>query len=145
MLADDAIGSSAQRIKNNEAPSLVPDRPIDFDRLTRLSGGDQKTMREVLQVFNLQADLLLARMASEEPRAAAARGHTLAVCAHSVGAWKVEACATRFEQIALESGPIALNPIMRRLAAIVTEAQGAIGSFLSDASLDQADTDRPVM
>jgi hypothetical protein len=118
-----AIGSS-------EVSSLVPEGPIDFDQLTRTTHGHVETAQELLRVFNLQADLLLARMSSEEPRTAAARAHVLADSARSVGAWKVAECAADFECAARGNGPISLNPAMRSLAAAVIEAQHAIDSFL---------------
>ena len=130
MLADEVAGAPLQRIQSYEAPPIVPDWPVDFDRVAHVSGGDRKTMREVLQAFDLQVDVLFARMASEEPRAAAARAHTMAVTARTIGAWKIEECATRFEQVALGPGPIVLSPIMCRLAAVVTEAQSRSAVFL---------------
>jgi len=118
-------------IKAAEAPSLVPDRPIDIEHLARMCGGDQATMQKMLSVFDVQADLLLARMSGEGPKAAAARAHSLAVSARGVGAWKLAECAEDFEKHVLQPGTITLNPAMRRLSAAVSEVHTAIGSLLS--------------
>lgn len=131
-MATDEITGNATLVGTTNAPSLVPDQPIDLDHLAGVSKGDPGTMREMLKLFNLQADVLVARMSSEVPRTAAARAHTLAACARSIGAWRVAENATTFEQAALASGPIVLNPAMRGLSQAVTEVQVAIGSFLSE-------------
>jgi hypothetical protein len=123
--------TQVKAVQFTEAPSLVPDRPIDFDQLGRMSHGHAKTMQELLRVFNLQADLLLARMTSEEPKIAAARAQVLASSARAVGAWKVAECAAAFEREARGNGPISLNPALRRLAAAVIEAQQATNGFIA--------------
>jgi hypothetical protein len=120
-----ALGSS-------KVPSLVPEGPINFDQLARTSRGHVETAQELLRVFHLQADVLLARMTSEEPKTAAARAHVLADSARCVGAWRVAERAVDFERVARGNGPISLNPAMRCLAAAVVEAQEAIGSFLAE-------------
>jgi HPt (histidine-containing phosphotransfer) domain-containing protein len=134
MLADQATHQKRHQqevVETAEAPSLVPDRAIDLAHLSRIAQGDQATMWEMLRVFDLQADVLVARLTSEEPKVAAARAHTLAVSAKSVGAWKVAESAAVFEQAALSTGPVVLSPAMNRLTKSVTEAQVEINSFLA--------------
>jgi len=128
MLADANLKTS---VEVGPAPSLIPDHPIDFDQLGAIGQGDSRTMRKHLEVFDLQTEVLTARMTSEAPRDAAARAHTLAVTARSVGAWKVAECATEFERIALGAPPIVLGPAMYRLSVAVTDVHFAIESFLS--------------
>jgi HPt (histidine-containing phosphotransfer) domain-containing protein len=114
------------------APSLVPERrAIDCIHLSQITGGDERTMREVLKVFDMQAALLLDRIASEAPKAAAARAHTLANSARAVGAWRVAELAGVFEGEALKTGPIALSVATRRLSAAVTEVQLEIQNLTS--------------
>lgn len=120
------------------APPLVPDEPIDLMQLSRLARGERKIMREVLKLFDLQAEVLTSRMISEAPKEAAARAHTLAASARSVGAWKVAEAAAAFKDAANEGGPIVLAPIMRRLSTAVSEAHGAIESFLSNPAMREA-------
>jgi HPt (histidine-containing phosphotransfer) domain-containing protein len=133
MLTDQASRQKQQRkmvVEAVEAPSLVPDRAIDIAHLARMACDEQATMWEMLRVFDLQADVLVARMTSEEPKVAAARAHTLAVSARSIGAWKVAESATAFENAARGSGPVVLSPAMNHLSETVTEAQVEIGSLL---------------
>jgi HPt (histidine-containing phosphotransfer) domain-containing protein len=109
------------------APSLTPDYPpIDLNHLARMMRGDDKMMREFLEVFSLQADLLLSRIMSEAPKAAAARSHILADSARSVGAWRIAETANELEQLALQPGPVTLNSAMRHLLAAVSEAGAQI-------------------
>ena len=88
-------------------------------------------MRILLEAFDLQIEVLSTRMTSEAPKEAAARAHTLAVTARSVGAWKVAECAVEFESIALGPPPIALGPAMYRLSVAITDTHVAIEGFLS--------------
>lgn len=133
MLADAVLGGSVRgaSVDVNSAPSLIPDQPIDFQQLAALGQGDSKTIRKLLEVFDLQTEVLSARMTSEAPREAAARAHTLAVTAKSVGAWKVAECAAEFERVALGPQPIVLGPSMYRLSIAITDTHLAIESFLS--------------
>jgi HPt (histidine-containing phosphotransfer) domain-containing protein len=113
------------------APSLVPERPvIDFAHLTQMTGGDRVTMREVLGLFDLQSDLLLSRIMSEAPKAAAARAHTLADSAKSVGASRVAEAASELEALALKPGPVMLSAAVGRLASAVIEAQAEVDSYI---------------
>jgi hypothetical protein len=130
MLVDQTLGSTiATEIA--EAVSIVPDRSIDLDQLCRISHNNPETMRQILTVFALQADMLLALMASEAPKAAAARARTLAASARALGAWQVADSATAFEEAAFRSGPVILSSAMNRLSATVTEAQVEIAGILS--------------
>ena len=50
-------------IDSKDAPSLAPDdRPIDLVHLARTTLGDRSLEREVLQLFDRQSTLLIARM-----------------------------------------------------------------------------------
>jgi hypothetical protein len=113
-----------------EALSIIPDRPIDIDQLSRTSHNDPKIMRQALSAFALQSDMLLALIASEPPKTAAARAHTLAVSARVIGAWKVVESAVAFEEVARGSGTVILSSVMNQLSAAVTETQSEIGSIL---------------
>src|SRR3954453_21057833 len=54
---------SLRMLDAGEAPSLAPeDRPIDLVHLARTTLGDRSLEREVLQLFDRQATLLIQRM-----------------------------------------------------------------------------------
>jgi hypothetical protein len=111
-------------------PSLAPREPaVDVAHLARMTLGEDGLEREVLGLFDRQAEMLLARMASETPRVVAALAHTLAGSASGIGAWRVAEAAAAVERAAVEPGAIALTGVMDRLAAAVAEAHAAIGEL----------------
>jgi hypothetical protein len=130
MSADAVLGSSLGAFGAvSSAP--IPDQLIDFEQLAAISQGDSKTMRQLLEVFDLQTHVLSTRMASESPKEAAARAHTLAVTAKSVGAWKVAESVEEFERVALGPEPVVLGPPMYRLSVAIAELHQAISSILA--------------
>ena len=81
-------------IDAKDAPSLVPDdRAIDLVHLARTTMGDRSLEREVLQLFDRQSSLLIARMHTAAPAAIAALAHTLKGSARGIGAWRVARAA----------------------------------------------------
>jgi HPt (histidine-containing phosphotransfer) domain-containing protein len=111
------------------APPLVPADPIiDTDHLARMTLGEEGLEREVLQLFEYQAGILLGRMANEPPKGVAALAHTLTGSARGIGAWRVAAAAEAVESAATAPAPV-LTGAMDRLAAAVTEAQVAIAEL----------------
>jgi HPt (histidine-containing phosphotransfer) domain-containing protein len=115
------------------APPLAPsDQVIDLDHLARMTLGERSLEREVLQLFDQQAGMLLERMTSEAPRIVAALAHTLTGSARGVGAWKVAAAADRVQHLAAKPGPTTLTAAMNRLSSAVTEAQAAIVELLRE-------------
>jgi HPt (histidine-containing phosphotransfer) domain-containing protein len=102
---------------------------LDLAHLSRMTLGERSLEREVLDLFDRQADALLARMASEKPRRVAELAHTLAGSASGIGAWKVLEAATAVERAASEAGGVALAGVMERLVAAVAEAHAAIGEL----------------
>ena len=76
----------------------VPAAAIDRGQLARITLGDRNLEREVLQLFDRQAGLLLARMRNGE--AAAVLAHTLKGSAMSIGATGVVLAAAAVEQAA---------------------------------------------
>ena len=55
--------------------------------------GDRKLEKEVLELFDRQAEQLLARMHAAEPAGLARLAHTLVGSARGIGAWRVAAAA----------------------------------------------------
>jgi HPt (histidine-containing phosphotransfer) domain-containing protein len=113
------------------APPLAPGEPaIDLVHLARMTLGERALERDVLDLFDQQAGMLIARMACETPRVVGALAHTLAGSARGIGAWKVAEAATAVELAASRSGTITLTADMDRLTAAVADARAAIADLL---------------
>ena len=112
-----------------EAPSLAPDdRPIDLVHLARMTLGDRSLEREVLQLFDRQATLLIARMRAAAPGSVAALAHTLTGSARGIGAWRVARAAEALELAG--SADADLAGALDRLAAATDEARAVIAELL---------------
>jgi HPt (histidine-containing phosphotransfer) domain-containing protein len=109
-----------------DAPSLAPDdRPIDLVHLARTTMGDRSLEREVLQLFDRQSMLLIARMRAT-PDNIAMLAHTMKGSARGIGAWRVARAAE-----AVELAPAAdANGAVDRLAAAADEARSLIADLL---------------
>jgi HPt (histidine-containing phosphotransfer) domain-containing protein len=101
---------------------------IDRGQLSRMTFGDRSLEREVLQLFDRQAALLLARMQSRDAAAMAALAHTLKGSAASIGATDVMIAASAVEHAGAGEREAALD----RLAAAVDEACAAIAGLLRE-------------
>ena len=112
------------------SPPLAPlGAPIDRAHLARMTLGERELEREVLGLFDRQADLLLARMRKAEPAIAAAAAHTLKGSARGIGAWQVGSAAEALELAA--GGPAGeFKTALTKLAAAVEEAKVAIADLL---------------
>ncbi len=109
-----------------EAPSLAPDdRPIDLVHLARMTLGERSLEREVLQLFDRQSTLLVARMRSAPPAAIAALAHTLKGSARGIGAWRVARAAEALELAGADNGAA-----LDALAATADEARAVIAELL---------------
>jgi len=105
----------------------APAAAIDYSQLQRMTFGDRSLEREVLQLFDRQARLLLARMHSGEPAAVGTLAHTLKGSAASIGATGVVLTAAAVEQAA--GGPEHALAI-GRLASAIDDACAAIAGLL---------------
>jgi HPt (histidine-containing phosphotransfer) domain-containing protein len=101
---------------------------IDRGHLTRMTLGDRSLEREVLQLFDRQAELLLARMRSGDPQAMTALAHTLRGSASGIGADNVARAAQAVEQ----AGHAERETAMAMLGATIVEARAAIAGLLRD-------------
>ncbi|MEA2906936.1 MAG: hypothetical protein QOI12_4323 [Alphaproteobacteria bacterium] len=111
------------------APPLAPGEPaIDRVHLARMTFGEARLEREVLDLFDRQAGMLLARMTGAAPAAVAALAHTLIGSARGVGAWKVAEAAEAVERAAGSRSGLATA--LRRLSPAVAQAHAAIGELL---------------
>jgi hypothetical protein len=118
----DMIKSSGTPIKMVPSPATAP--AIDMEHLAHITLGERGLEIEVLQLFERQAELLLARMREVGPEGVATLAHTLSGSAKGVGAWRVAAAAEATECAVKQSAP--LDPAMAGLAASVDEARRAI-------------------
>src|SRR3954465_4768013 len=101
---------SLRMLDAGEAPSLAPeDRPIDLVHLARTTLGERTLEREVLQLFDRQASLLIERMQTAPADALPALAHTLKGSARAIGAAHVARAAE-----AVEFVPAATDTDVRR-------------------------------
>ena len=84
---------------------------IDTEHLARMTLGELSLQREVLALFDRQADMLLPRIRQGAPAMAAASAHTLKGSAVGIGAFKV---ARAVEQVSEPETPIAAAVDTRR-------------------------------
>src|SRR5262250_268834 len=83
----------------------VPDGAvIDRDHLARMTFGDRNLERELLQLFDRQAELLVGRMRVSEPAAVVTLAHTLKGSAVGIGAGRV-ACAAESAELVANRAP----------------------------------------
>jgi HPt (histidine-containing phosphotransfer) domain-containing protein len=127
------IKSSGTPVPMVAAPAIAPAAsPIDMEHLARMTLGERGLELEVLRLFDLQAELLLARMRLVGPEGVATLAHTLSGSARGIGAWRVAAAAEATESAVKEKS--ALDPVMAGLAASVDEARRAIAGLLHTAA-----------
>jgi HPt (histidine-containing phosphotransfer) domain-containing protein len=96
---------------------------IDRAHLARMTFGEAALERELLELFDRQAAILVARMHASDATTVAALAHTLKGSAVGVGAGEVAATAAAVEQ----------SPSPERLAALgrsVERARAAIAGIL---------------
>jgi len=102
---------------------------IDRGHLAHMTFGDGSLQREVLQLFDRQAVLLLARMREGDDAALATLAHTLNGSARGIGAWGVARAADASGRAA-GGTPVERDIAMEELAAAVEEARAAIAELL---------------
>lgn len=110
---------------------LAPVQPvIDTQHLARMTLGEASLQREVLGLFDRQADVLLPRIRRGAPPLAATLAHTLRGSALGIGAFSVARAAEAVEQGA--SGDAAVAAAIETLAAVLAEAKVEISRLLAD-------------
>src|SRR5438552_18339352 len=112
-------------IDSKVSPALAPDDfPIDLLHLARMSMGDRSLEREVLQLFERQSTLLIARMRTAAPNGVATLAHTLKGSALGIGAWRVARAAQALELAGARQSEI--GGALDRLNAASEEARTGI-------------------
>jgi HPt (histidine-containing phosphotransfer) domain-containing protein len=102
---------------------------LDRDHLARMTFGDHSLEREVLQLFDRQAELLMMRMRVSEPAAVVTLAHTLKGSAVGVGAGRV-ACAAESAELVASRAPGECGRVVDQLAQAVDEARIHIAAIL---------------
>lgn len=102
--------------------------PIDRGHLARMTFGDRNLEQEVLQLFDRQAELLIARMRGGDAPAIAALAHALKGSAFGIGAGPVAVAAEAAEQAAVSAGNV--SQAVDRLASAVEQAHALITVLL---------------
>jgi hypothetical protein len=113
--------------------STAPFSAIDHDHLGRMSFHDETLARELLELFDRQAVVLVARMRRGDGGGAMAMlAHTLKGSATGIGAWGVARAAAASERAA-EGSPAERVLALDALAAAVEEARAEIAGMLQPA------------
>lgn len=113
--------------------SVSPDRAIDLVHLARMTFGDRSLEREVLQLFDRQACILMAKVREGSPGAVGALAHTLKGSARGIGADRVASAAEAVERASASGSDRDLKSAVDRLAAAAEEARGVIAELLQAA------------
>jgi HPt (histidine-containing phosphotransfer) domain-containing protein len=121
------IMQSAVQAMELQGPIVMP--AIDRSHLSRMTFGDRSLEQEVLQLFDRQSELLLARMRTGDGAAVGAMAHTLKGSAAGIGATSVASAADAAEQAAAHS-PADLSASIDRLALAIDEARALIAELL---------------
>jgi HPt (histidine-containing phosphotransfer) domain-containing protein len=104
---------------------------IDRGHLARMTFGDRSLEREVLQLFDRQASMLIERIRASNPAAIASLAHTLKGSAAGIGAGAVVRSADAAEMAA--GGSLAeCSAAIDRLALAVHEARTLIAELLRE-------------
>jgi HPt (histidine-containing phosphotransfer) domain-containing protein len=120
----------------NVSPASFDDGPIPVERaidlvhLARMTLGDRTLEREVLQLFDRQARMLVARLSDGSPAATAALAHTLKGSARGIGAGRVARAAETVEFAAASGCGDELKLAVDGLAAATEEASAVISELL---------------
>jgi HPt (histidine-containing phosphotransfer) domain-containing protein len=118
-------------------PDPVPAQPmqtaaaIDRGHLARMTFGDRGLERELLELFDKQAGILLVRMRAGGSAAIFALAHTLKGSASSIGAQGV-ARAAQAAELAARATPAECSHAVEALAEAVEEARALIAVLLRE-------------
>ena len=119
-----AKAATLQADAENAAPA------IDRVHLKQMTFGDRALERELLQLFDRQAELLLGRMRASEPAVLVTLAHTLKGSAAGVGAGEVAHAAAAVEQAAAGS-PVECSVALNGLAAAIDAVRAEIAALLA--------------
>jgi hypothetical protein len=123
------IFETAALVDRSSAPALArgSDRIVDLAHLAYMTGDDHRLAQEVLRLFVMQCDILLARMRGESAAVVGVLAHTLTGSARGIGAWAAAEAAEEVERIAAGDGD--LTGAVERLAAATAQTRAAIAEM----------------
>jgi len=111
-------------------PAVTADpAPIDRAHLARMTFGDRNLERELLELFDRQAAMLIVRMRAGGSAAVKPLAHTLKGSASGIGAGDVARAAEAAERAA-GSGANECSAAVDRLAQAVDSARALIAELL---------------
>jgi len=113
------------------AAAATAEAPIDLVHLGRMTLGEATLAREVLRLFDRQAETLLAHIKRASPGSGARLAHTLKGSARGIGAWKVAVAAEQYELAAQDSDSEKLVCNFEQLGRVILEARSAIKALLA--------------
>jgi HPt (histidine-containing phosphotransfer) domain-containing protein len=122
----DALAAVSER--KSQVQAMPPGPAIDTSHLARMTLGERSLEREVLALFDRQADMLLPRIRGGAPALAAASAHTLKGSASGIGAFRVARAAQAVEQ----AEHSAIAAAIETLADMLGEAKAEIARLLSN-------------
>ena len=102
---------------------------IDLGHLARMTFGNRSLERELLELFDRQACMLIERMRASDAPVVATLAHTLKGSASGIGASSV-ACAARAAELAADGAAAECSAAIDRLAAAIEEARALIAELL---------------
>ena len=118
------------RAEPRSLQSLAAAKPLmDMAHLARMTLGERSLEREILQLFDRQSDILLARMRAATPTNVSGYAHTLKGSALGIGAWRIADAA---EAVELASGRRAaqVKKAVDTLESAIGETRAAIAELL---------------
>jgi HPt (histidine-containing phosphotransfer) domain-containing protein len=104
-----------------DPPPVSDGGAIDVEHLSRMTLGEASLEREVLALFDRQAEILLPRIRSGAQAAAAALAHTMKGSALGIGAFRVAHAAEAVEQATDASLAAAVDALSAALAETSAE------------------------
>ena len=118
--------AAVEFVERNKA--VHPYAVLDRAHLSRMTFNDRSLEKEVLQLFERQAELLMARMRKSAPAAIATLAHTLKGSAVGIGAGRVAQAAATAEMAATSASDNCHDAI-DQLAQAVDEVRAEIAAM----------------
>ncbi len=117
--------------KTNKARTAAAGQgPFDHAHLEQATNGDRALAREVLALFDRQAEKLLTEIAmASDPRTRSEAAHSLKGAARGVGAFVLANAAEAIEKG--DDDPVVVIGMLARLSARVVEARLAVSGLIA--------------
>ena len=122
-----AVAAVARAIDQPKgSPNGTEGAVIDTEHLSRMTLGELSLQREVLALFDRQADMLLPRIRGGAPATVVASAHTLKGSAVGIGAFKVARAVEQVEQ----ARDAQIGAAVETLAVVLEETKAEIARLL---------------